>query len=551
MQKLSPPPAWPGIDAKAESGFVEWRTKNEAVEFSEIASRGRVLIASNTGLHGAVMSLDSTLATALRVRGAQVHYTLCDGILPGCLMATISDSLPSEAIVGRTLRNTHCKGCFNRGTSVLRGTGSMEHRLSAYLTPSDYEFAERWSAQYGVDQVGSLQLDGVPVGEHALAGALRFFASGDLDNEADALGVVHRYLEGAVLLARAFDRLLEELQPEVVVLHHGIYSPQGVAAKVAEKKGVRVVTWVVSYRKGTFIFSHDDTYHHTLMDEPTETWRSLSLREDQRDQLHSYLTSRAGGKEDWIYFHKDPDSSFNQYAQKHKLDLSKPLISLLTNVMWDAQLHYPQNAFESMKEWILDSIALFAKRPDLQGAIRIHPAEVRGAIPARQTLAAEIQKAFPQLPPNLHVIEPLDEVSTYDLAAASNAIIIFGTKMGVELTPLGKPVIVAGEAWIRNKGLTIDVTSREQYQEIFNKLPLDSEEHVADAQEAEKYAYHFFFRRMIPLPFISPSNTSSFFDIGLESAAELAEGQWPGLDVICAGILEGKPFVYPAETLDH
>ena len=50
-------------------------------------------------------------------------------------------------------------------------------------------------------------------------------------------------------------------------------------------------------------------------------------------------------------------------------------------------------------------------------------------------------------------------MSTYALMSLCNAAIIYGTKMGVELTSVGLPVIVAGEAWIRNKGLTHDASS--------------------------------------------------------------------------------------------
>ena len=54
-------------------------------------------------------------------------------------------------------------------------------------------------------------------------------------------------------------------------------------------------------------------------------------------------------------------------------------------------------------------------------------------------------------------------MSTYALMSLCNAAIIYGTKMGVELTSVGLPVIVAGEAWIRNKGLTHDASSPEEY----------------------------------------------------------------------------------------
>ena len=54
-------------------------------------------------------------------------------------------------------------------------------------------------------------------------------------------------------------------------------------------------------------------------------------------------------------------------------------------------------------------------------------------------------------------------MSTYALMSLCNSAIIYGTKMGVELTSVGLPVVVAGEAWIRNKGLTHDATTPEEY----------------------------------------------------------------------------------------
>jgi hypothetical protein len=52
---------------------------------------------------------------------------------------------------------------------------------------------------------------------------------------------------------------------------------------------------------------------------------------------------------------------------------------------------------------------------------------------------------------------------------------------------------------------------------------------------------------MIPLPFVTPSKGA--FSLALSGLDELRPGRYPGLDVICDGILEGLPFVYPAEHL--
>jgi hypothetical protein len=111
-------------------------------------------------------------------------------------------------------------------------------------------------------------------------------------------------------------------------------------------------------------------------------------------------------------------------------------------------------------------------------------------------------------------------------------------------------VVVAGEAWIRGKGFALEATSPADYFAILESLPLPRRLDAATQERALRYAYHFFFRRMIPLPFIRETEKLTFMaDIGSDD--DLAPGNYPGLDVICDGILEGTPFIYPAERLSE
>jgi hypothetical protein len=176
----------------------------------------------------------------------------------------------------------------------------------------------------------------------------------------------------------------------------------------------------------------------------------------------------------------------------------------------------------------------------------VHPAERTGSVPSRQPIAAEIERRFPTLPSNVHVIGADSHVSTYALVQNCNAAIIYNTKTGIEIASMGIPVIVAGEAWIRNKGFSLDASSPEQYFAILDRLPLAAplDDHVLT--RARKYAFHFFFRRMIPVPFLRKTKQHSFA-VELSSFEELREGSFPGLDVICDGILQGTPFVYRSE----
>ena len=70
-------------------------------------------------------------------------------------------------------------------------------------------------------------------------------------------------------------------------------------------------------------------------------------------------------------------------------------------------------------------------------------------------------------------------------------------------------------------------------------------------QRARKYAYHYFFRRMIPLKVVKqvPDGGWSPYGLDVSSLDQLGPQGDPGLDVICRGLLEGRDYTYEAERL--
>ncbi len=506
----------------------------------------RVLIATNIGNFQHGMALDTALGVALTLRGARVEFMQCDAFLPACQAMDIGTVDPKTLARGE--RPYLCAACTQQGASLYDRIGLPRLNMSELV-----DEATRRSIRQRVNNLASgdaahLQDDGVAVGEHARAGALRFYARGDLSGEPSAEGVLRRYAEGALAAAAAIERALARERYDVVVAHHGIYVPQGLVNEVCRKRGVRLVTWNLAYRKHSFIFSHGDTYHRGMVTEPNEAWERLPWSEDLRRETLAYLDSRWHGGEDWIHFHSDPQHSVSALRADIGLEPSRPVITLLSNVVWDAQLHYPSNAFPSMIDWVFETIRYFARRPDLQLVIRVHPAEITGFLPSRQRLAEEIACAFPELPPNVFIVPPESDVSTYVLCEQSNAVLIYNTKTGIEVAAKGIPTVVAGEAWIRNKGFCHAPTTAAEYFAILGRLPFAARMSEGEQRRALTYAYHVFFRRMIPLPFITAPEWGRF-QLAIDTLDDLAPGRFPGLDVICGGILNGDDFTHPAEFL--
>jgi len=517
------------------------------------ADAPRVLLAPSTG-HPTFTTLDSVLAVALTLRGARIDVLLCDEALPAChncLLGKLQDEWITNEFLRHGPSRDICRTCFSPAAAMFDTLGVGLLGYGDFVEPHEIDAAWDAARTLTPDAIGGYEIDGVPIGEHARAGAIRFFARTSLDREPHGVDVLRRYFAAALITKSALDRLFAQRSYVSATLNHGIYVPQGIVGALARRHGVRLVTWAVAYRKRSFIFSHGDTYHHALMHEPVLNWEDIEWDDEIEADLLAYLKSRWTGAEDWISFSRAPETALDLISKQTGIDFSKPSIGLLTNVMWDAQLHYPQNAFADMWDWLVTTIKYFAARPELQLIIRVHPAELRGHIKSRQPVASEIRNELGALPPNIHVIPPESPVSTYAVMTQCDSVLIYGTKTGVELTSLGVPVIVAGEAWIRNKGITIDARSREHYRELLDRLPLGRRMDDAAMRRAKKYAYHFFFRRMIPLQAVEPAAVERWspYLVKPTRLAALERGSDPGLDAICDGILKGREFIYPAETL--
>lgn len=544
---------------KRQAALPDWSkiVASDPMLWSEAKRRSesgpRILMATMIGGQPQLTVLESALNVALTLRGARVDTLICNSALPACMYAKISGISPAR-LANYELDQVFCEPCQRRSALVFDPIGLNVLKLGDFLTHDDRASAKQIAGSISPSQISSYVDGAVPVGEHALAGALRYFSKGDLRAESDGEEVLRRYFESSLLTMLALRNLLDQQSYDVVVTNHGIYTPHGIINAVARAKGLRTVAWNLAYRKQCAIFSHNDTYHHTLMNEPVSAWENMAWSPKHEKDILTYLDSRRGGSRDWIWFNRDADEDMVRFAAEVGLDLKKPIIGMLTNVVWDAQLHYPANAFSGMLDWVEQTVKYFAGRPDLQLVVRVHPGELAppgGQTASRQPVAEAIMSyCGGNLPPNIFIIPPEGKTSTYAVADRCNAVIIYGTKTGVELTARGIPVIVAGEAWIRNKGITMDVESSAAYFSLLDTLPLASRLDEAQTVRARKYAYHFFFRRMVPLPFLE-SLPSSWppYRIDIDRLAGLLPGEYPGLDVLCDGILAGSPFVYESETL--
>lgn len=487
--------------------------------------------------------LESVIAHALYLRGHRVVVAGCERALPACHLDAFGNGKnAAELGLHASPTASSCVQCTWHLRKLYDASPLEYVTLSEHVQQSDFDRAFEAITDMSFEDLKRAKYLGVGVGEHAFASVCRVTGRGTLEDGELHNALLRRHVIAAMMLVDQTNRVLDAVQPNRIVLTHGIYVDHGTIAETARVRNVPVTVFVRPYRKGTVMLCHGDTYHRALITEPVDLWQTHEL-DDQKDAvLSAYAESRRTGSMDSITYHPSPIEDQNEIAFALGAKENQRIVSLFTNVMWDAQIYHGCNAFENMLDWVFQTIEYFADHPELLLAIRVHPAEVKATKKSLQPVATEIYRRFPRLPENVRVIEPESDLGSYDLAEMSSASIVYGTKMGLEIALRGIPVIVAGESFIRGKGFTLDASTKEEYFDILDRIPNLSRMSADEIRRARQYAYHFYFRRQIDFPFLTEEfkSTSDGIELQFSNLRALAPGENDNLDRICAGLTNGE-----------
>ncbi len=528
---------------KRKKNLPDWNK----IPIEEINSNRKksFLIATSSGGLLSPLVFESLLGVSLKSRGHDVEFLLCDGVLSACIMCTSRDI--DEETYKKNGPKQICNACFINAYNFLKPTKIKIKTLSDYLNSKDRILIDNLNLENKTTQeLREFSFENSSIGEHAYAGVLRYYGVAELDINSISKKIFIEYVKSGVKTYLACNKLFHEKKYDEIVLNHGIYIPQGVINLAAKEQKINITNWVAGIRKQSFCLTRGDTYHRSLIYEDNNNWQNISFNKQIDERIEKYLLSRRHGKNDWVFFHKNPTFDPDKLLKEMKVDLNKPIIGLPTNVIWDARINFPANFFESILEWIFYTIDYFSKRDDIQLLIRVHPAEVNSTKPAEQRIKDEIFKKYKSLPPNVFIVDAENNISTYPLFDKCNSIILYGTKMGIELPVKNIPVIVCGEAFVRNKKITIDVTSKNHYLNLLNKLPF--KDHKVDIIRAKKYAYHFFFRRTIKVEsIIEVTDQWPNVDISKNLNDILKKKSDPGLEKIIECFENGNDFIFNDE----
>lgn len=513
----------------------------------------KVLIAVSTGGLSSMLVFESLIGKLLQSKNCEVDYLLCDEILPACVMATVHriDQSSFEKKGSKKI----CSYCFVRSNNYLKKIGNNVVRFSKLINQDELNQIENINFEkYSFEDLKNFKFEGINIGEHANSGTIRYFSSSNLKNIKNSKETLIKYVKAALVTQKASENLFKKKKYDEMFINHGIYVPQGVIQDCAKKFDINTATWCFAYTRNSVNITRDDTYHRALINEKNDKWTNFNFDKKAEQKIDEFLKVRRKGKSlsisnNWNESLEDQDLDIENYLLERKVDVNKPIIGLATNMLWDAQVYFPTNFFKDILEWLFFTIDYFVNRQDLQLVIRIHPAEVLTTTKSLERVEDIILEKYKTLPKNIFLVKPEDKISTYSIFNKCNAVLVYASKIAMETMAANIPTIVCGESFLRNKSISFDPNSKDEYLDLLNKLPFKN--NPIDEKRlilAKKYAFHFFFRRTIKVNSIYDKKNKNP-NIGIkENVVELLNsGEDPGIEMIIDSIIGGNDFIFKAE----
>ena len=500
----------------------------------------RVFIHSPYAVWGYHAAMEATLAHALRERGAEVRFTLCDALFRECDIFrrnTTGDANghrpPSACSHCQALQSTHL------------ASYSLEWQwLGTWITRDRIARIETWVEGLADEELLDARWSGQPVGEWAKSSAFNQFRLSRISLEnPEVVQVLRDCIVGTAISFDALSGAIDEFQPDVVVTFNGRFFSHRVAVELAHQRGLQLVTHERGFRKSTALLRSGGMIHELdLFDRIWSDWHDVPLTlEEVRATSQMFHNRRYGKDLNWKSFSPPPGEA-DTLRRKLSLD-SRPVVACFTSSD-DEWLTFPERregAFPDSLDWIPATLEAARQSPELQWVIRLHPNLVNYGV--NEQAMQQARELAAQLPANCRLVMPTDDVSSYTLADIAACGVVYGTTLGIEMASRGKPVVAVARGWYGRTEMVRFAESPEAYLPTVRDAVREPVS-FRKALLAHRFMSKLYNEVAVEFPWVE-EQAGGKGALTFKASTELAPGNDPELDRICQFVLGEAPLQEP------
>ncbi len=460
----------------------------------------------------------------LRLQGIPVAYFACNRGMSRCVLGTNRND-PAQ--------NPRCRSCVFQAQTLY--TGAQVHWFHFERNTQ----LEKALQNLSLAELMTFTWQGIPLGELCLPGLRWILRRHNLIDDDATRFFFREYILSAFNLAQRFERFLDSVNPQAVVVFNGQFYPEATAKWVAKQRGVRVISHEVGLQPMTGFFTDGESTAY-----PIEIPESFDLNEAQNARLDDYLGKRFQGNFSMAGIKFWPDMRGLDEAFLQKAAGFKQIVPVFTNVIFDTSQPHANTVFPDMFAWLDLVLQTAQTHPETLFVIRAHPDETRPGKESQESVAEWVEQHRATELPNIVFVPPHEYLSSYELIARAKFVLIYNSTIGLEASILGAAVLCAGKARFTQYPTVFFPKAVDEYRATLeNFLNADAINVPAEfRRHARRFLYYQLFRTSLPF--------GNFLERGIlpvNARLKMFEPgqliQTPAIQTITQGLLEGGDFL--------
>jgi len=461
------------------------------------AGDGRPVVFFNASSRLAWMSQNAAFsmiaAWSLRLAGVPVTTYVCQAGMSRCQLGT-NRSDPYQP--------PPCEACVAQSKHLYPNS---DVSWFAYQPDAQLELAIQ---DLQLSELMAFEWEGLPLGELVLPSLRWALRRHHLPEDAGTLYLLRQYLLSAWNVAVEFNRLLDERQPQGVVVFNGIAFPEAVARRLALQRGLWAVTHEVGLQPFTAYFSHGQATAY-----PIDIPADFQLSDAQNERLNGYLQERMKGNFTMAGIRFWPEMAGLSQAFLQKAAGFKQIVPVFTNVIFDTSQIHANVIFPQMFAWLDEVAGIIRAHPETLFVIRAHPDEERPGKTAEESVAGWVAQNHIMDLPNVEFVNSSEYLSSYALIQRSKFVLVYNSTIGLEASILGIPVLCGGKARFTQIPTVFLPTSQAEFHRLAEQfLDRDTVDVPPEfKQNARTFLYFQLFKTSLPFDsMLEPDLTPGF-----------------------------------------
>lgn len=394
------------------------------------------------------------LARCLRELGHDVSLLGCAKVQTYCAAMSAWGLAPAGEEARQ--RADICQECRAAAASIGDTLGLPSAMLDRWVTADDQRAADAAAAAAVAE--GSLDTVhlGVPVGRIALYELTLARKKMSTDYSPEEWNEYRVYLRNAIVTLTGFARAFDERVPDVVIAFSPQYSNINAPAQYAIARGARVLFMEsgtnISHRLGTMRVW--DWARHRLVNPALTHWQGSSRHPATAraaQAVAGHFRQLLSGQH-FAVFSSPYVKPQGDLRERWQISPGQRVVLMTLSSYDEAYAAYLIDAFPERKvfsdvfrtqaEWIAATVEWARSRPEIALVVRVHPRDFpnkREAVRSEQSY--RLEAILTDLPPNVRVNWPHEDVSLYELLEEVDVIVTGWSVTAMEGLVLGIPVV--------------------------------------------------------------------------------------------------------------